>query len=264
LKKRFFFGFEIDCPWASSEEPKRGLPLPSKERHVTLAFLAEQEEEEVACLVKDIPFGDFCLAPAGIFTKSLLLPHCIAWEIEWKTGKEEVLSFEKSLYAWLMQHLKELPKRRDDSTFHTTVCRKPFCAKEWQDAFTKLPVICTFFHLFESLGHSRYLSRWHHDLTLPFVEIEHTADIAFFIRGKTLQDIYSNAQIALAFHFPKFIPFFEDCKGFSSLDGVIEALNRMVSTIDTHIGSPIKAISYHGSLCQIQSSIYEWEMIVDV
>jgi 2'-5' RNA ligase len=266
VKKRFFFGLELECPWPSLE-PK-GRVIQSADRHVTLAFLGEQEEEELLFLLKEVPADTLSISPSGIFTKCLFLPtryhHCVSWEIEWKTENEPIHTFTNNLHSWLVKKLKSMPQKKGEVHFHTTVCRRPFQEKEWKKAFKPLPVIAKALHLFESLGHSKYLSRWQRAFFLPVVEIDHTADIAFLIRGKTLQDIYTNAQIALAMNFPQFIPYFEWEDTIHSLDECIAKLNQIVAKVDSALGSPIKAISYHGELIQKNTTIYEWEMIIDV
>ena len=55
--------------------------------------------------------------------------------------------------------------------------------QEWLDHFTPLPFFVKAIHLYQSLGNLQYQSLWESPLLSPFEELEHTADIAFLIRG---------------------------------------------------------------------------------
>jgi hypothetical protein len=97
----------------------------------------------------------------------------------------------------------------------------------------------------------------------PFEEKEHTADLAFIVRGQTPQELHRNAQLALSFKFPMLLPFFSKNLQ-TTLDGIIIALNEMVGSADAACGSPLKAISFHGQIKEDAYQILHWEMIVDV
>ncbi len=115
----------------------------------------------------------------------------------------------------------------------------------------------------ESLGHSHYQPLWRHSFLPPFAEIEHTADIAFLIRGADFYELFLNAQLALAFKFPALLSYLSKEKDFPSLDTVIAALNEVVARADLDIGVPFKAVSYHDEMAY-HSNHLEWKMIVDV
>ena len=97
----------------------------------------------------------------------------------------------------------------------------------------------------------------------PFEEIEHTADIAFIIRGATMRDLWLHAQLAMGFKSPSLVPYISRKGEFKTLDDVIQALNALVGKIDLEIGSPFKAVSYHATL-KTQNNYLEWTMIIDV
>ena len=71
-----------------------------------------------------------------------------------------------------------------------------------------------------------------------------------------------HAQVALANEFPPFLDFMDQECG-EELDGVIAALNRMISQADATLGCPVKAVSFHGDLRE-EDGLLIWEMIVDV
>lgn len=97
----------------------------------------------------------------------------------------------------------------------------------------------------------------------PFEEIEHTADIAFNVRGRDFTELYFNAVGALGFIFPPIIQFKNSSLSVMSIEDVIINLNVCVTLADSAIGAPFKAVSFHHLLTE-KNGIYFWEMIIDV
>jgi len=262
---RLFFGFQIEAAW-----PKM-LPLgrlvAEKERHLTALFLGEQDRQKMVDLVKTLPQPGFAIGPAGIFTECLFFPkkhpRCIVWKIDWLTHSDPFFAFQKALQdIFVAQNIVKEEKR--DFVPHVTISRPPFHPKEWQKTFTPLPVIATGLHLFESLGHSTYRSLWHMPFIEAYREIEHTADMAFSIRGSTIYELHQHAQLALASAYPPFIGYFAKDPHVDTLEDLISDLNALISHTDSTIGCPLKAVSYHGDIKQGSKNVLEWEMIIDV
>ncbi len=269
--KRLFFGFHLDAPWPL-QLPK-GRIIASHFRHMTLAFLGEMPFDQIEPLFAQFPKPTFSIGPTGIFDRVIFLPkhfaRVVAWHMQWMEDAEVMESFQKTLALWL--HEKNLLPPGKERPFlpHATICRKPFSRSVWARHFSSIPFMVTGFHLYESLGDLQYSSLWEYPLLLPFEEIPHTADLAFKIRGKDFSDLYLHAQIALLFTFPKLTPTICKKEPFSSLEEVIARLNKWISYVDQTMGSPIKAISYHGDAILCTDSVrahtfLEWEMIVDV
>jgi SHS2 domain-containing protein len=100
---------------------------------------------------------------------------------------------------------------------------------------------------------------------MPFEEKEHTADIAFIIRGENFNELYHNAQIALCFYHNKIFPYLQlNQKEKTNIDEVIISLNEIITIIDREIGSPFKAVSFHSNITTSKQNLLQWEMIVDV
>lgn len=241
---RRFFGMEVAAPWP--EEFPNGRLLLEADRHLTLAFLGDEEPPDLA----SFPKPAFEIGPAGIFDKPLFLPHreprVAAWHIHWL--EEGVATYQKQLAHWLQ--LKE-----EKFLSHVTIARKPFVIHEWKEPFQKLPMYVKDICFYESLGCSHYKALWKYPLLAPFDEIEHTADIAFRVRG----DLYLHAQLALAFKYPPLIGYFH-FQEMIDLEEIVSSLNVMIARADSEIGCPFKAVSFHGAL----TANNEWEMIVDV
>ena len=87
--------------------------------------------------------------------------------------------------------------------------------------------------------------------------------MAFHVCGETFNQLFQNAQVALAFDVPLPLGFFSQEKEFASLEEIVIGLNEVVSYADKEIGCPFKAVSFHGEIKKIDD-VFHWEMIVDV
>lgn len=148
---------------------------------------------------------------------------------------------------WLKSHHYHPKEHEGPWLCHVTLSRKPFDREEWKKAFIPLPLSIHGIHLYESLGQSKYKPIWSSPLIAPFTEIEHTADIAFLIRGDHFIQLHRHAQIALAFRFPPLLQFLNQ-NTFDNLEDIIIDLNDTIAKADSLIGCPFKAISFHGQI----------------
>jgi len=263
-RKRLFFGMEIHAPWPP-QLPK-GRYLDQEHRHLTLAFLGNILYEPLNALLMHFPKIRLSIGHTGYFDACIPLPEkhprVIAWHAQWLEENNTIANVQNILSDWLISHGYSLDKR--PWLPHVTLCREPFSPQEWIDAFTQLPFYTGALHLYESVGNLTYIPIWSYPIHAPFEEIKHVADIAFLIRGKNLEQLYYNAFTALAFKMPALTGFFKRVESFNHLDDVIIALNAIVTKADIEIGTPLKAVSFHGEVHQHKESILEWEMIVDV
>ena len=256
-EKRLFFAAELTAAWPQPLPP--GRILDEENRHMTLVFLGSTSPSKL--LEKTIPLPPFHIGPAGYSTKWIFLPS----EQEARVVAAEtaslgpLLEYQKLLAQWIKT------EAHDSRPFfpHITLARGPLDVEAWKKIPCEIPFYVRSISLMESLGHSHYQHLWRHPLLPPFAEIEHTADIAFLIRGLDFYDLFFHAQIALAFKFPALVAYFSKETNFPSLDTVIAALNGVVARADLDIGSPFKAISYHDEMAY-HSNHLEWKMIVDV
>lgn len=262
-KKRLFFGFEIFAPWPL--KMPSGKIIDPIHRHLTVAFLGECNYAHVQQLLKNIPLPDFKVGMVGILDHLVFLPrkhpHVVSYYPQLE-NPEPLIQYQGKLVEFLRANQCQIEDKREFLP-HISVCRSPFSEREWRKAFERLPFFMGHLNLYESLGHSTYNSLWSHKLFFPFEEYEHTADIAFKIRGENLFAIFKHALWALAFKHPSLIQY-ENLQNFETLDDVIRGLNQIVGEEDAKRGCPFKAISYHGELVRDSNEILEWEMIVDV
>lgn len=261
--KRLFFGAQVEAPWPKDYPPARMID--EKVRHMTLAFLGQSSFSQLQTLLSSTPRPIFRIGPVGIANELVFLPpeksRVAALGVTWLEAIPVLNAYQKTLYDWL----KEKGYSPDERPFfpHITVARSPFDKKEWQESFTPLPFFVQGIHLYESEGNLQYRTLWEATFLPPFEEFEHTADIAFLVRGNTLQELHLNAQIALAFKFPPLVHFITlDLQ--DTLDEIIIALNDIVAKADTEFGCPMKAVSFHGKVKSGPHNILHWEMIVDV
>jgi SHS2 domain-containing protein/2'-5' RNA ligase len=266
MMKRAFFAFETIAPWP--EKLPSGRILKEQDRHLTVAFLGQTDFLKLQPLLETCPLPDFKVGKGGIFNKCLFLPerhpNVAAWHIEWLDNPENIESYRETLILWLQENDIFIDTRHARFLSHVTIARKPQKPDEWKKAFHPLPVMITNLHLYESLGNSQYRPLWTHPIKAPFEEIDHTADIAFVIRGKNLVELHNHARLGLAFHFPSFLRAFSETAAAKTLDDIIIDLNATVASLDQEEGCPFKAVSFHGSIAEQSDKTLEWEMIVDV
>lgn len=262
--KRLFFGVEVQAPWPS--KLPQGRLLDENHRHFTLAFLGNIPYLPLNELLNQFPQPQMKLGTVGYFDSCLTLPshhpNVVAWHAKWLNDNEQLIIFQKKLIEWLKSYHYEMDQRPWNP--HVTLCRKPFNPNEWQKAFKRIPFCTKTIHLYESVGSLHYEPIWSHFIESPFEEIDHTADIAFIIKGQTLQELYCHAFIALAFKAPEFLDFFLPRLSLKTLDDLIIALNDSIGQFDRKLGCPFKAVSFHGEIQQINHAFLQWEMIVDV
>jgi RNA 2',3'-cyclic 3'-phosphodiesterase len=259
--KRLFFGFEVISPWP--ETMPTGRVLFEADRHLTIAFLGNANLTELTGALNSLPPLPFKIGLAGVFDKPVFLPrstpNVAAWHIRWLEGKESFDQFQKDFIGWLKE--KGFHPKEGDFLPHVTIARKPFVIHEWKASFEKRPLFIQNLHLCESLGSSRYQICWSYPVLPPFEEKEHTADIAFTVRGLSLNDLCSHAALALSFQFPPLVDYIA-LQEVASLEEIVQSLNAMIGKADEELGVPFKAVSYHGHVAN--GEILEWEMIVDV
>jgi len=248
MNLRLFFGATLRAAWPAAFPP--GRLVPDSSRHLTLAFLGDARMPDVA---KIAPLK---IAPTGVCLKWKPLAHVAAAEASWLTGSDAILALQKRLVSWL--HLK------DQRPFypHITLARSPFDREAWKNAVCQVPFYLQSIHLYQSRQNSLYESLWEMPLVPPFDDIDHTADLAFLVRGQTLHELFLHAQLALAFHFPPFVEKMRRGVIPSTLDDIIIELNALISEADETRGCPFKAVSFHGALAS--KTLLEWTMIVDV
>ncbi|MBA3238004.1 MAG: hypothetical protein H0T62_06590 [Parachlamydiaceae bacterium] len=260
-----FFGLEAIAPWPHSF-PK-GRLIHEHERHATLAFLGKVSLDKISPLLSSFPKPEFKVGLTGIFDKKLFLPqrhpHVVSWHIDFFEVFVSLENYQKQISNWLIENGFSPQSHEEGWLPHVTLARQPFDQDAWNEAFMALPVFFNAIHLYESVGDLRYSSLWSLPLPFPWTEIEHTADIAFIIRGETLQQVYRHAILALAFRFPQLLSYMPASCDLNSLDDVIILLNEAVSLADQAVGCPFKAVSFHGELENFDHISY-WEMIVDV
>lgn len=262
IKKRLFFGCEASAPWPI-DYPSGRIIDPSY-RHLTLAFLGNVLYSPLEEILPEFPGPPFKISPIGFFDQCLFLPkhhpHVAAWNVKW-LNDPPFESFRQQFAAWLKSH--HYPIDRRPFLPHVTIARSPFSSEEWKKSFTSLPMMATGIHLYESVGNLVYKPLWSLPFPLAFEEVSHTADLAFHIKGETMEQLHLHAEMALAFKHPPLIEYIKQVTLEKNLDDIVMALNELISISDQEIGSPFKAVSFHGDI-EKENNILKWEMIVDV
>ena len=256
--KRLFIGFKIEAPWPDFP---RGRILHSEHRHLTVAFLGDCNRLPSR---DEIIEPSFLIGLTGVLNKIVFLPphssRVVAYHLEFLEHKNLFFQYQKDLVNGLIKNGFRQQEKKDFLA-HVTIARGDFSKEDWLENFEPLPCFLSNLCLYESLGNSEYKIEWQKEILPPFDVIEHTADIAFKIRGKSIQDLYLHAFLALCFYDPQMIEFYS-FKDVKTVEEIVQVLNLQIAKIDSERGSPFKAVSYHGEI--IKNQFWEWEMIVDV
>ncbi|MCC5831598.1 MAG: hypothetical protein JJU12_00950 [Chlamydiales bacterium] len=263
-QKRLFFGLEVDAPWP--EALPHGRLIDEGDRHLTLAFLGEVNAEHLKSALEAFPKPSFKVGFAGQFDQCLFLPpsrpRVVAWHLDFMEEETPIKAFYEKLIEWLRNE-GYAPNTHHRFNPHVTLARAPFNESVWKRQFTPLPFYLKNIHLYESKGELHYQPIWSFTLVAPLEEISHEADIAYWVRAESYDQLFSHARIALAFSFPAILPFLSKHDGIRDLDDVIIGLNELVARVDQEISCPFKAVSFHSRL-EEREEILDWEMIVDV
>lgn len=260
--RRLFFALELEAAWP--EQLPNGRILEEKERHMTLSFLGDVSWAELQRILPSFPTPPSVIGAPGKCDRLIFLPEkgprVVAGHIDW-FGSDDIQTLQKNVVSWLDKHHYKVDHR--PFLPHVTLARAPFEIDEWKKVNVPFPVIVKGIHLYQTVACLRYEPLWSLPLLSPIVECEHTADIAFLIRGETLQQLFLNSQVALALKFPQMLNYFLEGSGIENLDSLIIKLNKLITRADSDIGCPFKAISFHGDIFEKNGTL-NWEMIVDV
>lgn len=267
FKKKIFFGLKADANWPAFSSKARFIE--DKNRHMTLAFLGMQPYNELDFFFKSIPkppLVGFSAVAEEILFLPFNKPSTASYSLRFLTGKDRLLDYQKKLSFYLIQKdLISLIDQKRAFLPHVTFARQPFEKDKLKFEFTKFVITLSDLHLYESLGGLSYSPLVTNEIRVPFEEIDHTADIAYLIRGESLEEIALNAKASLMSRELNIETFFNHSKkDFSSIESIILWLNEAIRTQDINEGSPFKAVSHHGKLKKDNKNIFTWEMIVDV
>lgn len=216
---------------------------------MTLVFLGNEE-------IHDFIEPDWTLPPLGILERWIFLPEetprVVAGVPIFLEGEDELLAYQKKLAG----HLKE------PFTPHVSVSRGPFDRQAWEKFPCQIPFFVSGVALYKSLGYSKYEILFEKKSLAPFEEIEHTADIAYKIRGENFTQLALHATLALACKYPAFTKYLKKVPQMHSVSEIVKLLNQWIAEIDISEGINLKAVSYHAAMSD--NKILEWTMVVDV
>ncbi|CDR35132.1 Conserved hypothetical protein [Criblamydia sequanensis CRIB-18] len=267
FKKKIFFGLKACADWPLFCTKARFLN--EKNRHMTLAFLGMQPYNELDFFLKSIPtppLVGFSAVAEEILFLPFNKPATASYSLRFLAGENRLLDYQKKLSSYLIQ--KDLISHIDQKRSflpHVTFARQPFDKINLKFEFTSFIITLSTLHLYESLGGLSYSPLITKEVEKPFEEIDHTADIAYLIKGESLEEIALNAKAALMSRELNIEPFFNySKKDFSSIESIVLWLNEAIREQDKNEGSPFKAVSHHGKIKIDNKNIFTWEMIVDV
>ncbi len=254
-----FFAAELAAAWHSHFPP--GRIVAEEFRHLTIAFLGMTDREAILKQIDQIPRPSWHIGPSGLLQKWIFLPtfspRVVAAEASFFQEKEAFFEYQKNLSEQFKTLKKELLP-------HATVARAPFDTAAWSHFPCQIPFFIRGIALWKSLGHSTYAPIWTDPSISPFEEIEHTADLAYTIRGQNFSQLAYHALLALSFSFPAFRSYLDKLSPCNSFEEIVHLLNQWIAEIDMREGIGLKAVSYHANIAAKENHLLEWTMIVDV
>jgi 2'-5' RNA ligase len=262
---RVFIALSLDAVWPEVYPP--GKLIPDESKHMTLVFLGAVSHPTLTQIKSGFPDPSWMLGPAGFFDAVEFLPprapRVVVWHAKW-VYDPGVATYQTQLKNWVSSLGIQVERR----VFlpHVTLARSPFEMDSWKKQFVPLPFCVTGVHVFRSFPNSVYQSLWERPLKPVFEELEHTADRAYSIRGRTYADLLSHAWLTLSGVEPGLLTLPFPRSQVQNLNQVVEQINVNLSMADEQIGVPVKAVSYAGDVkpvTQTQPWI-EWKMICDV
>ncbi|MCB1082563.1 MAG: hypothetical protein KDK63_05405 [Chlamydiia bacterium] len=255
--KRLLFGFEVHAPW-----PKT-LPddstLKAKHRHLTLLYFGDVSYSQLHQEIRYMPKPLFRVGPVAIADSSLALPdrakEIITWHVE-PFGDDPIDEYQQEIDTYFAE--KGYTFNNKKYVKHITLGKSAALQKEMKKNFRPTPLIFSNLHLYESLKGDRYEPIWTYDLLPPFEEKEGGQ---FVLYGESFQQVFLNAQIALAFKFPELVPFLDPTYQVRNLhDGGIR-LTTLINQAYRAIKIPIEKATFPDSGKQ-SNGLLTWDLHV--
>jgi 2'-5' RNA ligase len=205
MKKQLLFGFEAHAPWPKILPDEKTLK--AKHHHLTLLYFEDVSYQKLHDEIRYMPKPSFRVGPVAVSDSSLFLPNrssdIITWHVD-PFGDDPINDYQHAL----VEYYKELGYGFDKKEYikHITLGKSGALKKEIKKNFKPLPLYCSNLHLYESLKGDQYEPIWTYDLLPPF---EEQKEGQFILYGESFQQVFLNAQIALAFKFPELVPFLD-------------------------------------------------------
>jgi 2'-5' RNA ligase len=204
-KKRLLFGLEAHAPWPESLADVKTLK--ARHRHLTLVYFGDVSYKKLHDEIRYMPKPDFRVGPVAISDSSLSLsnrsPDMIAWHVD-PFGSDLINDYQYELVEYFTEKGYDFDKKK--YVKHITLGKSSLLKKEMKKSFKPLPLYFSNLHLYESLKGDQYEPIWTYDLLPPF---EEGKGGQFILYGESFQQIFLNAQIALAFKCPELVPFLD-------------------------------------------------------
>ncbi|QVL57301.1 MAG: hypothetical protein KFB93_07945 [Simkaniaceae bacterium] len=255
-EKRLLFGFEVHAPWPEALPDIKTLK--AKNRHLTLLFFGDTSYKKIHEHIRYMTKPSFRVGPVAISDSCLCLPNrspdIITWHVE-SFGDDPIDEYQRVIHDYFLEKGYDLERKKFIK--HITLGKSIALKKQIKKAFSPLPLYFTNLHLYESLHGDRYEPIWTYDLLPPFEEKE---EGHFILYGESFQQVFLNAQIALAFKFPALVPFLDPNYKVRNLhDGGIR-LTTIINQAFREAKVPIEKATFPDS-GQEEKGLLTWDLI---
>ncbi|MDJ0652344.1 MAG: hypothetical protein QNJ27_05000 [Simkaniaceae bacterium] len=256
--KRLLFGFEVYAPRPESLPDEKTLK--AKKRHLTLLFFENISYEKIYDHIRFMPKPFFRVGPVAIADSSLRLPNrspdILTWHVE-AFGDDLIDEYQRRIHDYFEE--KGYVVERKKFIKHITLGRSASLVKEAKKNFRPLPLYFSNFHLYEKHPGEHYEPIWTYDLLLPFEEKKKGH---FILRGGSFQQLFLNAQIALAFTCPALVPFLDQSYVVRNLQDGEVRLTTLINQAYKAVKVPIKKAIFPDK-GQEEKGLLSWDLFVE-
>lgn len=204
-EKRLLFGFEAHAPWPEVLPDLKTLK--AKHRLLTLLYFGDVSYKKLHDVIRYMPKPPFRVGPVAISDACLCLPNrapdIITWHVH-HFGEDPINDYQHQIVEYFTQNGYDFEKKKYIK--HITLGKSAALRNEMKKNFRPLPLYFSNLHLYESHKGEQYEPIWTYDLFPPF---EEQKDGQFILYGESFQQVFLNAQIALAFKCPELVPFLD-------------------------------------------------------
>lgn len=256
--KRLLFGFEALAPWPDVLPDEKTLK--ARKRHLTLLFFGNTSYKKMYQHIRYMPKPFFRLGPVAVADSFLSLPHrssnVLTWHVE-SFGENLIDEYQRVIFDYFEE--KGYPLEGKKFIKHITLGKNGSIIQEIKKNFHPLPLCFLNLHLYEKHQDEHYEPIWTYDLLPPFEEVE---EGHFFIHGESFQQLFLNAQIALAFKCPEFVPFLDQTYQVRNLQDGGVRLTTLINQAYRAVKLPIKKAIFPDGGYE-RNGLATWDLFVE-
>ena len=255
--KRLLFAFEAYAPFPSNIDLSSNIN--GQKNHVTLLFFGDVSYKKIHETIRYMPKPSFKVGLAGLSTGLIQIPKrdpsLLTCNVD-LLGTKQIDFYQSQIMDYYTQYGFDFKGKK--FLKHITLGTSSIPDQELMGLLFPLPLYLKNLNLFEVRPGERFESIWTYDLLPPFVE----HDLGHYvIHGESFQQIFINAQIALAFKNPRFTPFIDSSYQVRNLHDGGVMLTTLINKAYRLAGVEIEKVSFSDNGSQA-NGVLVWDFFV--